>query len=746
MSRMTTAAVLAAAMTVTVVAHGRASSALPERSGLSQQGVEPGTVTFNKDIAPILSEHCWTCHRPGGSAAFSLLTYEQVKGRATQIATVTARRFMPPWKPEPGYGEFVGERRLNAAQIQLIEAWVGQGAVEGDPTDAPPKPTWPEGWQLGQPDLVVQMPQPYVLPASGADVVADVFRNFVIPIPVTSRRYVKGIEFLPDNPTVVHHATMRIDQTRTSRRFDDVDAEPGYGGFLQAFSARYPDGHYLAWFPGQLRPLAPDGLSWRVDPGTDLVLQLHLRPTGKPQVIRPSIGFFFTDTPPTRVPSMIRLSRQDIDIAAGEREYVIEDQYVLPVDVELHVIQPHAHYLARQIQGLARLPDGTTRWLIYIKDWDFHWQDVYRLAVPLQLPKGTTLLMRYIYDNSADNERNPRHPPQRVRFGQNSADEMGDLWLQVFPRARQDLMLLNQHFRQKMLREDIVGYQHMLAAHPDNAILHEGLASCYLELGQGDRALRHLQTSLRLDPDSANGQHNLGTALVAQGKPNEAIAHFENALRLMPDFASVHNSLGDALQTQGKLDEAIAHYRQALLFEPNYGFAHNNLGNALRSLGRLEEAIGHYERAAAINPEDPVPHRNWGKALAAQGNMREALVHHRAALDMLPDSPAVLMELAWILAAHPEAEMRAPEEALRLAERAAELTAHQNPEVLDLLAAAYANVSQFDRAIVTARSAMALAIKGQADRLAAEIRSRLHFYEQHKPYRHDFLGVSVKPR
>lgn len=741
MTRMTVAAVLAA-MTVTVVSHGRASSA--EQSDLSRQGVEPArAVTFHKDIAPILSEHCWTCHRPGGSAPFSLLRYEQVKGRATQIATVTARRFMPPWKSEPGYGKFVGERRLSAAQIRLIEAWVGQGVVEGDPADAPPTPAWPEGWQLGQPELIVQMPEPYVLPASGIDASGDVFRNFVIPIPVTSRRYVRGIEFLPDNPAVVHHATMRIDQTRMSRRFDEVDAEPGYEGFLQAFSARYPDGHYLAWFPGQLRPLAPEGLSWRLDPGTDLVMQLHLRATGKPEVIRPAIGFFFSDTPPTSYPSMIRLSRQRVDIAAGEKEYVLEDQYVLPVDVELHVVQPHAHYLAREIRGLARLPDGTTRWLIYIKDWDFERQDVYRLAVPLQLPRGTTLLMRYTYDNSADNERNPRRPPQRARFGQNSADEMGDLWLQVFLRTRQDLILLNRDFRQKMLREDVVGYQHMLAVDPNNAILHQGLASCYLELGQGDLALQHLQTSLRLDPDSANGHYNLGTALVALGKRNEAIARFEDALRLMPDFASVHNSLGDALQALGRFDEAIARYRRALLFEPNYGFAHNNLGNALRSLGRLDEAIAHYERAVAINSENPVPHRNWGKALASQGNMREALVHHRAALDRLPDSPPVLMELAWILAAHDEADVRAPEEALRLAERAAELTAHQNPEVLDLLAAAYAAASRFDRAVLTARSALAQAVRGKADRLAAEIRSRLRLYEQHKPYRRDFSG---KPR
>lgn len=663
----------------------------------SSQG-PPAIVTFSRDIAPILSEHCWSCHRPNGAGPFSLLTYQEARRRATQIADVTARRVMPPWKPEPGYGEFVGERRLTPNQIQLIQAWVDQGTVEGDPAGAPPAPASRDRWQLGQPDLVVEFPQAYILRASGA----DVLRNFVVPLPVASRRYVRGIEFLPGSANVIHHATLRVDRSKAAQQLDDEDAEPGYEGIFPP-SARYPDGHFLAWTPGQQRPLAGES-AWPLEPDTSLVVQLHLRPTGKPETVSPSIGLFLTDTPPSRVPFTIRLSRQHIDIPAGEKRYVVEDRYVLPVDVELHEIQPHAHYLAREVQGLARLPDGTSQWLVYIRDWDFNWQNVYRFLEPLSLPKGTELLMRYSYDNSKDNIRNPSQPPRRVTWGQNSTDEMAELWLQVFPRTQQELALLDRDFQPKMIGEDLVGFRNMLSSEPNNPRLHEAVAFCYLQLGKQDVALDHLRTSVRLDPNSAYGHYNLGTALIALGKPNEAVTSLEEAVRLRPDFAASHNNLAGVLWNLGKRDEAVAHYRQVLLIEPNHSLAHKNL------------AVG----------------------LAAMGKIPESLVQFRLALTHLADDRELLQQMAWILAAHPDSQIRAPQEAIRLAERAADLTARQNPRVLDLLAVAYSAASQFDRAIPIARSALSLAIEARADSLASEIRSRLRLYEEGKPYLFDF--------
>ena len=591
--------------------------------------VGQGGPTFTRDIAPILSEHCWTCHRPSGAGPFSLLSYQEVRRRATQIATVTSRRVMPPWKSEPGHGEFVGERRLSPTQIQRIQTWVDQGTPEGDPADMPPLPAWRDGWQLGQPDLVVELPQPYTLRASGA----DVLRNFVIPVPVTSRRYVRGIEFLPGSSNIIHHATMRIDQSKASQQLDDEDPQPGYEGIFPP-GARYPDGQFLAWTPGQLRPLA-DESAWLLEPDTSLVVQLHLKPTGKPEVVHPSIGLYFTDAPPARVPFMIRLSRQHIDIPPGEKKYLLEDRYVLPVDVELHEIQPHAHYLAREIQGLARLPDGTSRWLIYIKDWDFNWQNVYRLVHPLALPKGTELLMRYVYDNSKDNIRNPSQPPRRVAWGQNSTDEMGDLWLQVFPRTGQELSLLARDFQPKMMREDLVGFNGMLTAEPGNARFHEAVAFGYMQLGQHAAALDHFRASVRLDPRSAYGQYNLGTALVAQGRPNDAVAPLEEAVRLRPGLASAHNNLAGVLWTQGRREEAVAHYRQVLLIDPNHGAARENLVTALLSLGNQEEAIRLAERATDLTArKDPRALDLLGVAYAAAAQFDKAIPVARSALSL----------------------------------------------------------------------------------------------------------------
>jgi hypothetical protein len=303
-------------------------------------------MTFTKDVAPILFEHCASCHRHSEIGGFSLLTYEDARPRARAIARATLTRTMPPWKPEPGYGEFVGARRLTDRQIDTIREWVAGGAIEGDPANLPPTPTFPEGWRLGQPDLVVQMTEPFTL-APGT---RDVLRNFVIPIPTLGQRYVNGLEFRPGNTRVVHHANFRIDTTAASRAMDQADPQPGFDGLMT--TATFPEGHFLGWTPGQLPPLLENGMAWRLDPGSDLVVQLHLQATDRPEVVQSTVGLFFTDQPPERTPLMLRLGRQHIDIPPGVADYTIEDSYVLPVD-EVYSVQPHAHFRAKEIKGFA---------------------------------------------------------------------------------------------------------------------------------------------------------------------------------------------------------------------------------------------------------------------------------------------------------------------------------------------------------------------------------------------------------
>ena len=558
-------------------------------------------VTFSRDVAPILFTRCASCHQPGGSAPFSLLTYASAKPRASLMAQATRRRFMPPWKAEPVPGGFVGQPRLTDTEIDLLQRWADGGAVEGDPRDLPPAPRVAAGWQLGQPDLVVSPAQAFTLPGGGI----DVFRIFVIPLPVGRTRYVRGLEFRPGNPRVVHHANIRVDKTRASQRYDDEDPEPGYDGLI-SHSAMYPDGHFLGWTPGQVAPLLPKGLAWRLDTNADLVVELHMQPSGKPEAVQPSIGLYFTDDPPERTPLMLRLGRQSIDIPPGEPRYTTTDEFVLPVDVEVEAVQPHAHYRAREVHGTATLPDGSVKRLIDIADWDFRWQHVYRYAAPFTLPKGTRLAMQFTFDNSADNPRNPQQPPARVRWGQRSRDEMGDLWIQALPKSEADLFALERAFRPKVLAEDVLGYEREIEREPTSVALHDDVAQIYLQLGRPGEAVAHFELSASLNPGAASTHFNLGTALVVAGRLEEAEAEFDRALSMRPEYAQAHNNLGSVFLQRGHPAEALTHFREAIRIEPANVEARANLAAALAASGDFAAAIDELQRAAKLAPPEPL--------------------------------------------------------------------------------------------------------------------------------------------
>jgi tetratricopeptide (TPR) repeat protein len=693
-------------------------------SSRSAAGPVPST-TFNKDIAPILFEHCSGCHRPGEAAPFSLLTYDDARRRARQIEAATASGYMPPWKPSPGHGEFARSRRLTATALDLIRQWVEQGAVEGNPADLPSAPRWPGGWQLGPPDLVVAMADGYRLRSDGA----DVFRTFVIPIPAMAEaRYIEGMEFRSTGTAALHHANVKIDPSRASRRLDDEEAGPGFEGGSSR-EARFPDGHFLGWTPGQTPQMLSD-TAWRLPADSDLVIEAHMTPTGKPESVQVSVGLYFADKPPARLPSMIRLGSQRIDIPAGVVQYESTDSYVLPVDVEVLRVQPHAHHLARKIEGMARLPDGTTEWLIDIEDWDFKWQDVYEYARPLALPAGTTLTMKYSYDNSAANPRNPHRPPRRVTFGQTTSSEMGDLWLQVMTRSAGDRLALDGDYAPKMLAEDIAGVEKALELTPDLARLHADLGLCYIEAGRIPEALAALERSVRLDPRSASAHYDLGTLLLRERRFAEARDHFESAVRLKPGFAEAHNNLGVAQVAQGGIEEAVRSYREALRLMPDHAEAHYNLARALAAGSHVDEAVAHYREALARLPGDAEVHASLASLLATHGRVEEAIAHYRQALDANPDLPAALTDLAWILATSERNDLRAPVEAVRLAEQVAGQTGYRDATILDTLAAAYFAAGRTDRAIATARTALEAAMAGGGETLASRIRERLKFYEQ----------------
>lgn len=623
--------------------------------------------TFNKQIAPILFEYCAVCHHAGGAAPFSLMTFAEVKKRAQLIADVTASRYMPPWLPEPGYAEILDERRLSEEQIKLIRQWVDAGMSEGDAKDLPKAPQFNESWQLGKPDLIVRMSEAFTVPAEGV----DVFRNFVIPIPVKATKFVKAVEILPGNQRVVHHANLLIDRTENSRKLDAQDPAPGFGGMEVSIEAESfePDSHFLFWKPGSAPEIAPDGMAWRCDPGTDLVLNLHLQPTGKPERIQAEVGLYFTDKPQTIFPMLLQLEHDGaIDIPPGAKDFIVTDEVKLPVDVDVLGVYPHAHYLGKDLQGFATLPDGSRKLLIRITHWDLNWQGIYRFRHPIFLPKGSTLSMRYSYDNSADNPRNPHSPPQRVRAGNRSSEEMGHLWVQVLPRSpqidgRDARIFLQEALMRRRLQkypadftghfnlgaalqnegrdaEAIASFQKALQTRPNHPAALTNLAASLQAVGRTADAINYYSQALRVQSDYAPARYNLANLLLAKGDLAQAITHLKEFLRQHPNDAQAHNSLGSALAMQGQTVEAAQQFDASVRLNPDNADVHVNFAAVLIALKKPNEAINHYERALRLNPNNAEAHNELGALLANLGRIKEAIPHFEQAVRLDPKNAA----------------------------------------------------------------------------------------------------------
>ena len=371
--------------------------------------------TYNHDIAPILYQNCAGCHRPGEVAPFSLLTYQDTAKRAALIAGVTKSRVMPPWKAEPGYGDFRDVRRLTDEQLALIQQWASNGAPEGDaPAPAPPKFT--DGWQLGQPDRTLTIPAKFSVPAGGP----DVYRCFVIPLNLDKDTYLGGLEFRADSRRTVHHALVFADTLGQGRK---LAANSPDGGYTCFGSPGIAAGLIGGWAPG-LTPRKPvAGFAVNLPKGTDLVLQIHYHPSGAPAEDQSSLGLFLSD-PPTRGRALVLMGSQSIDIAPGDSHFVVKASRTLPAGAALVGITPHAHYICKDMKVNAYLPDGSVKPLIWIKDWDFNWQSAYTYETPVLLPKDTRIDMEYTYDNSEHNARNPSHPPVHVAYGEQTTNEM----------------------------------------------------------------------------------------------------------------------------------------------------------------------------------------------------------------------------------------------------------------------------------------------------------------------------------
>ena len=575
----------------------------------------PGTLTFTKDIAAIADRRCALCHRPGQPGPFPLLTAGDFKKHGPEIIKVTARRYMPPWLPETGYGEFVGERRLTDDEIGVLKQWLDEGEVAGRPEDRPPAPQWTAGWQLGKPDLVVTLPQPYTLPADGR----DVYRNFVAPIPLAQTRFVRAVEFQPGAGRGVHHTFIRFDRTRQSRRLDEKDPEPGFPGMDNPPSAFGPPTQFLSWQIGRIATTGGTESSWALETNSDMVLQVHMQTTGKPELIQPSVGFYFTDQPPAQNFMKIELSSMDIDIPAGETNHLVQDDYVLPVDAEVIGVLPHAHYLGKDLQGFATLPDGRKQWLIWIKDWDFNWQGDYHYVRPLALPKGTRLSLRYTYDNSAGNPRNPHHPPVRVRYGVQTTDEMAELWLLVRVPNAPDFAILSRDYRVKMVKQNITYYEYRLRLDPNDAKAICRLGQQLLVLGQRAEALVKFRRAVELDGNDDEGHYFLGLVLRMNQDLPGAQAEFTDAIRMNPENAKAHGNLALVLLSLNQPQEAVPHFEEAIRLNPEDVLAHYHLGLLHFQRRELDRAEQHFRQAVRFAPENAEYRNQLDRVLRAKG-------------------------------------------------------------------------------------------------------------------------------
>jgi uncharacterized protein (TIGR03437 family) len=407
------------------------------------------TVTYSDQIAAILYNHCTTCHRPGQVAPFSLLSYDDAQRHGRDIAVQTQSGYMPPWKPESGWVAFRDQRHLTPDQVSLIQQWVAAGMPQGDPSKAPPAPVYTDDWTLGTPDLILQMPQAFSVPADGP----DVYRNFVLPTNLTEDKWVRAIELRPSARPVVHHALFFTDTTGAARLLDGQDGQPGFPGFGSIFTVGNPlndlNGGLGGWVPGTTPAFLPDGIAMPLPKGSDLLMQMHFHPNGMPQTEQTVMGIYYAPAPlrpltQVQVPAFFGVEAH-INIPAGSPAYQVRDSFTLPVDVDAVSVSAHCHYLGKEAKLTATLPTGEVLILLWIRQWDFNWQDQYIYKDLVHLPKGTRLDGELVYDNSALNPHNPFTPPERVQWGEQSTNEMGSLILNVLPSQASDIDLIRAY-------------------------------------------------------------------------------------------------------------------------------------------------------------------------------------------------------------------------------------------------------------------------------------------------------------
>jgi len=536
---------------------------------------------------------------------------------------------------------------MSADEISILKRWADSGAPEGDPYETPPPPAYRSGWQLGPPDLILEVGSPMQVPASGT----DLFRNFILPFPLKQSKWVRAMEIKPGSPRVVHHANLILDRAETLRRTHPRDWRQGIPGMdvvVDAGEGFDPDGHFLDWKPDSSALVEPPGMAWRLDPGNDLVLNMHLKPTGKVETVRAKIGLYFTPDAPTKLPILVQLEHDAaLKIPAGDANFLVEDKLTLPEAVDVLAIYPHAHYLGKRLEGWAELPDGSRKDLILIPNWDIDRQSIYRYAAPVPLPAGATIHMRYSYDNSAANPHNPNSPPIRVTNGNRSVDEMGHLWLQLLPHPapsqkgdpREPILrvwmqnvlekspsdptalfnLASLDMAQARSQYDFAAaatlYKQALKSRPNDARMRTALAAALLQSGDELQARSELLAAIAADPTYPDAPYNLALIEAAASQLPEALKHLQITLDLDPDSIDARHGLVAVYAAQNQLPQAIREQKTILALDPTAA-EWNDLGALLARSGDNPAAAEAFRHALSLDPANAQAQANLNHLMA----------------------------------------------------------------------------------------------------------------------------------
>ncbi|MEM6689722.1 MAG: redoxin family protein [Planctomycetota bacterium] len=602
----------------------------------------PSEITFNRHIAPIVYANCTTCHREGEVAPFALENFEQTKRRASMNQVVVEDRLMPPWQAEPGFGHFRQERFLSDRQIKLMAAWSEGDRLEGKEENKLTPPTFPSsGWRLGKPDLVLKMPKPFSVPATGQ----DIYRYFVISNPLKEELVITATDFKPGDKTVVHHMNSFVDFAGRARKLDSEDDEPGFsvfgtGGFMSYDGSGQDNGYALGgWVPGMGPMKMPKDHGIYIPAGGEIVIEIHYHLSGQATSDQSELAFYFAKQPVSKYIDGTVIGTQNLSIEPGDKDYQRHFWMDVPAAIDLVDVMPHMHYIGTSAKVIATLPDGGEVPLVNITGWDFRWQSLYTFREPIRLPAGSRIDAWFSFDNSSGNPFNPLPEPGQVGWGWETGDEMAEVWMAYVPVDRRRSNEIYLAAQQSWFRSGDPDEQPLEIAVTVDRLANEGLWT-----DSGERLLLQISSSgkdadlLREIDRRIKDQPGNPTLHVARG----AIISLQlwgesNAQRITSLFSQADMAFDAAIQLDSKHWDA--RMTKAVFYaDAGYRWYERQALTMFADLLRVQEK-------SQRKPHHVKAYLEYGKLQQKLGDESEAKSIWRRGLKFFPDNKSLREQL-----------------------------------------------------------------------------------------------------